>query len=124
LRDPLFLVCFALYFVHRAAAAYGYSTPLLQAYFNDVICAAFWVPIMLAGERALGLRRHDDPPWPHEVVIPVLVWAIVFELWLPYTQMFRGLAIADPVDVACYAGGALAAMLCWRWWYAAPAVIC
>jgi hypothetical protein len=121
LRDPLFLVCVAIYFLHRALAAYDLSAPLLRGYLNDVICAAFWVPIMLAGERALGLRATDGPPLPHEVAIPVVIWAFVFEVLLPRIETFRGLAIADPLDVVCYAGGALAAMVWWNWWYKAPA---
>jgi hypothetical protein len=120
LRDPLFVACVAIYFVHRALAAYDLSTPLLRGYLNDVICAAFWVPIMLAGERWLGLRATEGPPLPHEVAIPVVIWALVFEVILPQTATFHGLAIADPVDVVCYAAGALGAMAFWRWWYTSP----
>jgi hypothetical protein len=120
LKDPLFLACVAIYFAHRGLAAYGLSLPLLKAYLNDVICAAFWVPIMLAGERLLGVRATDGPPQPHEVAIPILIWAIVFEVVLPRLELFRDRAIADPLDVPAYTSGALGAMLFWRWWYGAP----
>ena len=117
LRDPLFLACFFAYWVHKLLANYGYSTPLLRSYLNDVICIPFWIPIMLWAQRVLRLRNHDGPPQPHEIVIPLVIWAAVFEVILPATSTFHGKAVPDPLDVLCYAGGALVAASFWRWRY-------
>jgi hypothetical protein len=120
LRDPLFLGCFAVYWVHRWAASQGLSTPLLRSYLNDLICLPFWVPMMLWGQRVLRLRTHDDPPHASELVIPLVIWATVFEVMLPATKTWSGFAFPDPRDVLCYAAGGLVAIVFWNWWYARP----
>jgi len=117
LKDPLFLVCFAAYWVNWSLEGYGVRVPLLRSYLNDLICIPFWIPIMLWVNRKLGLRRHDAPPLGHEIVIPMLLWAVVFEVVLPATHGWAGLAFADPYDVLCYALGACAGALFWAWWY-------
>jgi hypothetical protein len=117
LRDPLFLVCFTVYVVHRILARCGMSTPLLRAHLNDVICIPFWIPIMLWVQRRVGGRSHDGPPESHEVVIPLILWAIMFEVVLPQTHLFSSLAVADPWDVLCYASGAFVAVCFWKWSY-------
>ena len=117
LRDPLFLVCFAAYVLHRPLASQGLSTPWLRGYLNDLVCLPFWVPIMLWVQRTLRLRTHDDPPHASELIIPLLLWAAVFEVALPATQTWSGLAFPDPFDVLCYATGGLASALFWNWWY-------
>jgi hypothetical protein len=117
LKDPLFLVCFSAYCVHRVLKTHDLSTPLLCSYLNDVICIPFWIPIMLWGERKLGFRQHDDPPSALEIVIPLVIWAIVFEVVLPSTDTFAGLAVPDPNDVLCYALGGFVAARFWQWWY-------
>ena len=117
LTDPLFLVCFSAYFGQRMLKTYDLSTPLLSSYLNDVICIPFWIPVMLWVERRVGLRPHDDPPHAFEVVIPLLLWALVFEVALPITKTFSGLAVPDPNDVLCYAVGAFVSTRFWAWWY-------
>jgi hypothetical protein len=72
---------------------------------------------MLWANRKLGLRRHDAPPQGYEIVIPLLIWAIVFELVLPATRGWSRLAIADPIDVLCYAAGGCLSALFWTWRY-------
>jgi hypothetical protein len=119
LKDPLFLLCFAAYFGLRVLAAYDLSTPLLRSYLNDVVCLPFWVPIMLWTQRRVGWRSHDGPPQVYEVVIPLVLWSIVFEAILPDTPAWSGRAIADPLDVLCYTLGAAVALHFWNWYYAA-----
>src|SRR5262245_50409749 len=99
------------------------SPPLLRSYLNDIICIPFWIPIMLWSLRKLGLRRHDDAPHAHEIVIPLLIWAVVFEVILPATRAWAGLAVADPNDVLCYALGGLLAGLYWTWRYRSPKLL-
>jgi lipid-A-disaccharide synthase-like uncharacterized protein len=87
-----------------------------QNYFNDLILIPFWVPIMLFGVRCLRLRG-DEPPKLHEVLIPLVMWSLLFEAVLPELAFFKGLSIADPVDVVCYVCGSLLAVVFWRAWY-------
>jgi hypothetical protein len=47
--------------------------------------------------------------------VPLVLWSIVFEIVLPPLGPFRGIAIANPVDVLCYAAGALVGAAFWRW---------
>lgn len=118
LKDPLFLACLSAYCVNRLLANHGMSVPLLRSYLNDVICIPFWIPIMLWAQRKLGLRKHDGPPQPFEVVIPLVIWALVFEVFLPATPLWSHVALADPIDVLCYALGGIVAVQFWSWRYA------
>lgn len=116
-RDPLFVGVVVLYFINRFVLKPFLPNVVSEGYVNDLICIPFWVPIMVWGMRRVGWRDDDDPPRIEEVVIPLIVWAAVFELWLPRTAVFAGVAVNDPVDIVCYAAGALGAMVFWGWWY-------
>jgi hypothetical protein len=122
LRDPLFLVCFVAYWVHRWLAAYGMSTPLLRGHLNDLICIPFWVPIMLWISRRLRLRRHDSPPDAVEIILPLLIFSALFEVVIPAQRAWRVPTYADPYDVLSYCIGALASAAFWRWYYRRPVV--
>ena len=63
------------------------------------------------------LRQHDDPPHTFEIVIPLVIWAVVFEVVLPTTETFTGLAVPDPNDVLCYALGGFVSAQFWQWWH-------
>ena len=117
LRDPLFLVCLIVYCGHRWLAANGHSTPWLCAYLNDVVCVPFWVPMILWGQRVLRLRSHDGLPTPIDLVVPLLVWSLAFEVILPSWPGWSNIAFPDPGDIVSYAAGGLAAAIFWRWWY-------
>ena len=73
---------------------------------------------MLFIMRRIRLRADDLPPRASELLIPLLLWSWVFEMYLPATRMFRGLAISDYRDILSYAFGALFAGIFWRIWYA------
>ncbi len=118
LRDPLFLGCVGLYFVNRLLFEPLWPGGWSQSYLNDLILIPFCVPIMLWGERKLGLRGHDGPPLGFEIILPLILWAAVFELILPALPLFRDRCTADPNDVLAYTLGALAAAAIWRRRYA------
>ena len=67
--------------------------------------------------RRIGLRWEDGPPRSYEILVPLLLWSAVFELWLPCMSLFRGRAFADPLDILAYTAGALVAAVFWRAWY-------
>jgi hypothetical protein len=93
------------------------SLPWLESYLNDLICIPFWVPIMLWMTRKLGLRRHDGPPEASEIVVPLIIWAMVFECVLPRLAHWKGLAVADPIDILWYTVGAFVASISWSLTY-------
>lgn len=117
LRDPLFGFCVALYFLNRLVLKPFVPNTFSICYLNDLICIPFWLPIMLFLMRRLRVRGHDLPPEPHEILVALLVWSFAFECVVPYTERFRHVAVGDPVDIAWYVAGALAATLFWRFWY-------
>ena len=114
LTDPLFVACLALYAGNRWLLEPSPWGAPFRSYLNDLICIPFCVPPMLFILRRLRLRDHDGPPCAHEIIVPLLLWSVVFELWLPGVPFFRGLATSDHVDVLCYAAGALVAGLLWN----------
>ncbi|NIM06309.1 MAG: hypothetical protein GTO55_07980 [Armatimonadetes bacterium] len=114
LRDPLFIGCLILYFVNRWLIKPLVAGGFFHDYLNDLICIPFWVPIMVFALRRLGLRSDDGPPRADEILIPLLMWSAIFELFLPRTRYFEGLAISDYVDVLWYAIGALVASVFWN----------
>ena len=114
LLDPLFLFCFLLYFVNRWILEVYVPGTFFASYLNDLICIPFWVPIMLFFMRKCGLRGDDSPPRSYEIIVPLILWSVAFEIWLPATAAFQGLATADHRDVLCYAIGAAVAGV---WWH-------
>jgi hypothetical protein len=115
LRDPLFLVVLVAYFINRFVIKKLIPGGFFHDSFNDLICIPFWVPIMLFGMRKLGMRNHDGPPAAHEIIIPLLVWSVVFELILPFTSWFAKLAVSDYHDIFWYILGALGAAVWWQY---------
>lgn len=117
LRDPLFLFCVGLYFFNRWVMKPYFPNEFCRSYLNDVICIPFWVPIMLFLLRKLGLRKDDVVPRASEILIPLLVWSWVFEIYLPSTNSFNGLATSDYLDILAYTVGCFIAALFWKFWY-------
>lgn len=120
LRDPLFIACVALYFVNRLVVKRLIPDGFVHDHFNDLICIPFWVPIMLWLQRSVGLRPVPVIPSASEIFIPLVVWSLVFEFWLPATQTFSGYSTGDYRDIVWYTVGALLAACWWSWWYRAP----
>lgn len=117
LRDPLFMFCLALYALNRWILKPHFAWPFLHNSLNDVICIPFWLPLMLLSMRKSGARNNDAPPRAIEIVIPLLMWSWVFEIWLPNVAAFKGKAIADYHDILAYAIGAALSSLFWNWFY-------
>lgn len=120
LRDPLFLACVAIYFVNRWGLKSVWASGFVHDHLNDLLCIPFWVPVMLWGQRRLGLRGCDGPPLPSEILIPLFVWSWLFEVVLPGTGVLGRYCVSDHRDVLWYSVGALGAGAFWRWWYRGP----
>ena len=117
LLDPLFLGCTALFLANKLLLRPHLHITFLSSHLNDVICIPLWVPVLVALMRITGMRRHDHPPEAHEILIPLLAWSWIFEVFLPQTEAFAGIATADPLDVLSYTVGAALAAAAWRWIY-------
>jgi hypothetical protein len=114
LKDPMFAGCVMLYLVNRWILKPFLPNTFSVSYLNDLICIPFWVPIMLFIMRRMRLRKTDLPPQTNEIIIPLILWSIVFEVVLPVIPAFKGLATADPMDILCYTLGACIAAVIWR----------
>src|SRR5687768_1257485 len=93
LKDPLFVACLILYVLNRVILKPYLPNWFSVGYLNDVICLPFWIPIMLLAMRKVGLRTSDDAPSAGELLIPLILWSWMFEVWLPGTRFFKGLAV-------------------------------
>ena len=120
LRDPLFLACLVVYFLNRWIFKSLGTGGFFHNHLNDLICIPFWVPIMLWGQRRLGLREGDGPPLCSEILIPLFLWSWYFEFVLPQSGLVGERAVADYQDVLFYSLGSAIAGLFWRWWYRGP----
>lgn len=123
LRDPLWQGCVLLYALNRCVLkpllGRSFAGGFFHSHLNDLICIAFWVPPMLWLMRRCGARQDDAPPHAHEIVIPLMLWAWVFEWLLPRSSALGGAATSDPLDVLAYTLGAVAAHWFWRRSYGA-----
>jgi|WetSurMetagenome_2_1015567.scaffolds.fasta_scaffold1275264_1 hypothetical protein len=117
LTDRLFLLCVGLYFLNRFVIKRLVVGGFFHDSFNDLICLPFWVPIMVFVLRKLGLRREDGPPRAEELLIPLVVWSVLFEVWLPHVRYYSRLTVADAGDILWYALGGLIASEVWRFTY-------
>jgi hypothetical protein len=117
LRDPLFVACVVIYFVNRFFLKSVFTGGFCHESLNDLICIPFWVPIMLFAQRGMRLRDGDYPPLAHEVLIPLVLWSVIFEIVLPRFELFKDLCVADYMDIFYYSLGTLIAAIFWRLWY-------
>ena len=110
-RDPLCLAACAAYVLNRWCLKphlhFGWS----HSWFNDALLIPAALPIVLAVQRRLGLRRHDDPPTTMEIFAHLVGGSILFEWIGPH---IASRATGDPWDVVAYSIGALAAGCWWR----------
>lgn len=114
LRDPLFVTCFVLYWLNRFIFEPVTGARFFHDHFNDLICIPFLVPMMLTCARIVGLRRHDRVPLTHEVVIPLIVWSILFEIVFPGHPYWARWVTGDPDDIVFYSIGSAAALTYWN----------
>lgn len=114
LNDPLFVSCFTLYWTNRLIIKNIPHHSFFDNYLNDLICIPMLVPIMLFAARKLKLRAHDEPPFLHEVLIPIFVWSIFFEIIFPQNPAWAKFSTSDPFDVIFYTVGGCIALNLWQ----------
>lgn len=114
-RDPLFLLGCAAYAINRWLVKPHVHHGFFHSHFDDLWLIPCALPPILWLHRRLKLRSHDRPPQVSEIIFHLIFWSALFEVFgsklVPHT-------VRDPVDVICYAVGALVAGLWWhrdRW---------
>jgi hypothetical protein len=113
-RDPLFLLCFVAYLLNREIIKpdlHHYSA-LFHGHFNDCLLVPVALPVFLFVYRRLRLRPDDAPPRFWEMAAHLLVWCVFFKWFGPFV-LHHG--VADPVDLACYAGGGVVSWFVWNY---------
>ncbi len=110
-RDGLFLASCAGYALNRWGLKPLLATPFLHSYFNDLLLIPCALPPLLWLHRKLGLRLHDLPPTPAEILGHLGLWSVICELLGPHIY---SRATGDWHDVLAYATGAVLAAL---WWH-------
>jgi hypothetical protein len=112
-RDPVFLLSSVVYALNREVIKPSlrvYST-FFHGHLNDCLLVPVALPIFLLVYRRLGLRPDDAPPRWWEIALHIAVWSLFFK-WFGPVVLRHG--VADLADVACFAGGGVAAWLFWR----------
>lgn len=118
LADPACVGSLLLYAASRwLLKPHHIGGALTHDYLNDFLCLPLFLPMILWGQRRIGLRRHDAPPRLWEILQHAAVFSVIFEVVLPrYPEYFR--TTADPFDaVAYFLGGLVAA---WTIWWRDP----
>ena len=108
--DPLCLLACAGYAASRFLLKPQSESWFIRGQLTDLLLIPCALPIVLWIHRQLGLRRHDHPPDPAEIILHLLVWSIAAEWFAP---LFFAVT-ADPRDVLAYATGAALSGSWWR----------
>jgi hypothetical protein len=113
LSDPLFLFSLTLYSINKWVFLKFeiWSCNFCTYYLNDLLLVPVLVPIILFFSGALKLRDVSSPPMFLEIIIPLAIWSIAFELIGPF---YFGKGTSDPLDVFAYCLGGLISWLIWN----------
>jgi len=117
LRDPLFIISFVLYWLNRWIIKPHSHSGFFHNHFNDLLCIPFFVPIIVFIARVCRVRDHNHAPQIHEILLPLFVWSLMFELILPQHPFWSQWVVGDPFDILCYCTGAFVASTWWRHQY-------
>lgn len=116
-RDSLFLISLGLWFVNRFFLRPNWEWTFFHAYFNDILCIPVIVPVILTLSRRLGGRENDGPPTALEIMLPLCLVTVLFELLLPVHPFWKRYNVYDPYDIIAYCAGALFAYEFWHYFH-------
>ena len=113
LFDPIFQIALLIYFINKYVfSVFDYfHSGFLAYYLNDLLLIPVVLPILLYLAEILNFRRSNGPPSFIEIIIPVTIWIISFELIGPH--MFE-MGTADIVDAFAYIVGATVSWWIWN----------
>jgi hypothetical protein len=111
LKDPVFLCSALLYAVNRWAVKPHTHQWFLNGYFNDLLLIPCALPCVLWLHRQMQIRGNDQPPSWREIGFHLAIWSVLFEIIGPHIMRHT---TGDPLDIAAYVAGGLAAGLVWN----------
>lgn len=117
LLDPLFLLSLSLYFINKGTIFLKFEIldcNFCTYYLNDLFLVPVLVPIILSFSSVFKLRNLFSPPMFFEIIVPLAIWSIAFELIGPF---YFGQGTSDPLDVFAYCLGGLISWLIWNQGY-------
>jgi hypothetical protein len=112
-RDPVFLICLAIYVINRALikpSLHHYS-PFFHGHLDDTLTVPVALPLYLWVYRLIQLRPDDEPPRWWEVALHVALWDVFFE-WFGPKVLHQG--VGDPLDNWSIAVGGIMAWALWK----------
>ena len=113
LLDPLFLFSLTLYTINKSSFLRPefWSCKFCNYYLNDLLLVPVLVPIILFFSRPFKFRKDYSPPMFLEIIVPLAIWSIAFELIGPF---YFGKGTSDLVDVFAYCLGGLTSWIIWN----------
>ena len=113
LLDPLFLFSLTIYSMNKLSfLKFGFwNYKFCTCYLNDLLLVPVVVPIVLFFSKVLKLRDIYSPPMFLEILVPLAIWSIAFELVGPF---YFGKGTSDPLDILAYCLGGLISWLIWN----------
>jgi len=114
LLDPIFILSSALYAVNKISHVrpYYWCNGFFKNYLNDVLLVPVMIPVILFFLSACNVRKTNSPPMIIEIVIPLIIWSIAFELIGPF---YFGKGTSDLFDVYSYVIGGFLSWKYWNW---------
>ena len=113
LFDPIFLFSSSLYIINKAILSnyefWKYN--FFKNYLNDILLVPVLVPIILFFLYVFKFRKNPSPPVLLEILLPLGIWAIAFEIIGPF---YFGKGTSDPIDVLAYCFGGLISWEVWK----------
>jgi len=111
--DPLFLFSITLYSINKCffSGSENWNYAFCNYYLNDLLLVPVLVPIILFLSRILKFREYYSYPKYLEIVIPLVIWSVAFEIIGPF-YFTKG--TSDPIDVLVYCIGGLISWIIWH----------
>ena len=103
LANPIFLFSCVAYAALKATRYSNFRVPLVHDYVADVLC----MPVVLTLSMVAMRLLRQNPGYQlnrAQIITTVLMFAILFEGLFP---LMSPRFTADPIDILCYAAGAL-----------------
>lgn len=113
LRDALWVSSVALVVLNKWWIKPHFAGAFWHGSLNDLLCLPVWMPVCVWMLARLRLR-DASPPKPLEIAVSLLFWSLVFEVWLPQTDVFGRFSPGDPMDVLAYAVGGFFGFVWWE----------
>ena len=113
LRDKLFIFSLTLYTFNKYSLLrpFFFETKFNYCYLNDLLLVPVILPIILFISKTFNIRNNNHPPIILEIIIPLIIWSISFEIIGPY---YFEHGISDPIDIVAYFLGGGVSWLIWN----------